>query len=249
MTITRGVRILAGPCCGAQYASPRYLSINFSALEDWTDGWREASLMPNDEGLRRCRCGQFILLNGMIELGTAQASELPGLDPVPVALLQTCLTAATDQEVEVAARLGYWRHLNHAYREHYRRHRAAEEAATRAAWEAANPDRRSAWTRWMRRKPPAYLRPAGSPFTAPVFEPSEEQWHNMRRLSDLLAGWDTALGRSYGVELAELYREQSRFDEAESAIKALGERQGDVTGTVVARLIHQRQSAPMRFHK
>jgi len=46
-------------------------------------------------------------------------------------------------DMEVAARLRYWRYLNHPYRQKYRKHREAEEADTRAAWEAANPDPRS----------------------------------------------------------------------------------------------------------
>jgi len=50
MTIISGVRIVAAPCCGARYAVPRYLSVNFMASRYWTDGWREGSLMPNDEG-------------------------------------------------------------------------------------------------------------------------------------------------------------------------------------------------------
>ena len=66
MTIVSGVRIVAAPCCGAHYAAPRYRSMNFMAFEYWTDGWREGSLMPNDEGLRRCTCGQFILMKETI---------------------------------------------------------------------------------------------------------------------------------------------------------------------------------------
>ena len=62
MTMVRGVRIVAAPCCGAQYALPNYMSMNFSAFAFWTDAWRDGSLMPNDEGLRRCACGQFFLL-------------------------------------------------------------------------------------------------------------------------------------------------------------------------------------------
>ncbi len=52
MTIIRGVRIVAAPCCGARYAVPRYVSMNFMAFEYWTDGWCDGSLMPNDQVLR-----------------------------------------------------------------------------------------------------------------------------------------------------------------------------------------------------
>lgn len=82
MTTVRGVRILSAPCCGAQYASPNYMSMNFSAYEYWTDGWRDGSLMPNDEGLRRCQCGQFILLKNLTQVSTADASNLPSIDRV-----------------------------------------------------------------------------------------------------------------------------------------------------------------------
>lgn len=34
MTMIRGYRIAAAPCCGAHYRFPNYLSINFSPLED-----------------------------------------------------------------------------------------------------------------------------------------------------------------------------------------------------------------------
>ena len=75
MTIVRGVQIFASPCCGAQYAFPRYVSMNFSAFEYWTDGWREWSLMPNDEGLRRCKCGQFVVIKDMVPVEKTEASD------------------------------------------------------------------------------------------------------------------------------------------------------------------------------
>jgi hypothetical protein len=100
MTIVRGVRIIAAPCCGAQYAFPRYVSMNFSAFEYWTDGWREWSLMPNDEGLRRCKCGQFVLSKGhglSRENRSTQMrdddeqNDLPHMDHVPDDLLPECI--------------------------------------------------------------------------------------------------------------------------------------------------------------
>ena len=123
MTIIRGVRIMASPCCGAQYSFPRYVSMNFMAFEYWTDGWRDGSLMPNDEGLRRCKCGQYLLVRDMVAVDTADASELPYMDWVPDEQLPECIAQAGSDEIEVAARLGYWRHLNHPYRERYRQHR------------------------------------------------------------------------------------------------------------------------------
>ncbi len=247
MTRVRGVRILAAPCCGAQYAYPQYVSINFSAFEYWTDGWREGSLMPNDEGLRRCNCGQFFLLKDMSAVGTAESSELPFMDRVPDDRLPECIAKASSEEMEVAARLGYWRHLNHAYRDSYRQHRDAEEAATRAAWEAANPDRRTRWDKLLRRKAPEFSRPHNSPFTFPVFEPTEEQLQNMKRLSKILLDWKAASHRGYTMELADLYREQGRYDEAEAVILTIEDAQVGVTSRLIATLIKERQAAPMRY--
>jgi len=247
MTIMRGVRILASPCCGAQYAFPSYVSMNFSASEYWTDGWREHSLMPNDEGLRRCKCGRFVMLSDMVEVDTADASELPYMDCVPDERLPECIANASSEEMETAARLGYWRHLNHGYRVKYRLHRDAEELATQAAWEAANPDRRTWWVKLLRRKPPEYIRPPNSPFTYPSFEPSEEQLQNMTLLIKMLLGWVEASRRGYIMELAELYRQLGRFDAAESVILTIGEDQAGVASQIITRLIKERQSAPLRY--
>jgi hypothetical protein len=57
--------------------------MNFMAFEYWTDGWRDGSLMPNDEGLRRCKCGQYVLVRDMVAVDTADSSELPYMDWVP----------------------------------------------------------------------------------------------------------------------------------------------------------------------
>ena len=83
MTIIKGKRIVAAPCCGARYALPHYVSMNFSASEYWTDGWREDSLMPNDAGIRHCSCGRFLLINELIWIETVESSDLPSMDRVP----------------------------------------------------------------------------------------------------------------------------------------------------------------------
>jgi hypothetical protein len=247
MTIVRGVRILAAPCCGARYKFPNYVSMNFSAFEYWTDGWREFSPMPNDEGLRRCQCGQFVLLKELVEIETAETSELPRIDHVPAELLPECIAQASGDDLELAARLGYWRHLNHPYRERYRQHREAEEAATKAAWEAANPDRRTWWDKLRGRKASSYSRPPGSPFTYPAFEPTQEQLQNMKRLSEILVEQDELLRRRYTLELAELCREQGYFDQAEHVILTIDDRDVDVTSKLIASLIKEKQAAPMRY--
>ena len=248
MTIISGVRILAAPCCGARYAAPRYRSMNFMAFEYWTDGWREGSLMPNDEGLRRCMCGQFILLKELVEIETAETSDLPRIDRVPEEQLAACIAAADREELEVAARIECWHYLNHPYRQRYRNHRDAEEEATKATWEAANPDRRTWWDKLRRRKAPEYHRPPNSPFTYPAFEPTDEQLQNMTLLSDILHVWSLeSRPRQNPLALAELLREQRRFDEALAIILALDNADDDVTSKLIAKLSGEKQSAPMRY--
>lgn len=123
---------MAAPCCGAQYAAPRYISMNFMAFEYWTDGWRDGSLMPNDEGLRQCKCGRFVLMKDLVEIETAENSDLLRIECVADELLPECIASADREEVAVAARLEYWRHLKHHYRHKYRLHRDAEDAATKS---------------------------------------------------------------------------------------------------------------------
>ena len=166
MTKSIGAITLAAPCCGARYAYPRYTSMNFMAWAYWTDGWRDDSLMPNDEGLRRCTCGQFFLLKDTkaIEEGDdAEGVDMPFTMTVPDEQLPECFSRPVTAEVEVAARLVYWRYLNHDYRSAYVEHRDAEEAATQAAWIAQNPDRRTWWDRLLRRPAPPLQQAQGQP--------------------------------------------------------------------------------------
>lgn len=163
MTMIRGCRIMAAPCCGAQYRFPQYLSMNFSALEYWTDGWREESLMPNDEGLRQCRCGQFVLINDLRLVEVVEDSNLPWMQQVADVDVPACIAKASSQPMEIAARRRYWRLLNRPYREQYRAQREAEEAQTRAQWEIEHPDRRSRLDKLLGKPAPEYRRSPDSP--------------------------------------------------------------------------------------
>lgn len=51
------------------------------------------------------------------------------------------------------------------------------------------------------------------------------------------------------MERAELYRERGRrrFDETELVILTIDDRDVDVTSKLIAQLIHEKQSAPMRY--
>src|SRR5690606_32586062 len=152
-------RIMAAPCCGAHYRFPNYMSMNFSAWEYWTDGWREGSLMPNDEGLRRCTCGQFVLTRDLVSIEVLEESDLPFMRDIFDDDLPACIANATSQQIEISARLRYWKHLNHPYRVRYRKHRDAEEAEIRAKWEAEHPDRRNWFAKKFGRSHIEYQRP------------------------------------------------------------------------------------------
>jgi hypothetical protein len=216
MTLVRGVRIVETPCCGARYTTPEFASMNFSSSEYWTDGYRHESLTPNDEGLRRCGCGHFMMMRSLIEIGTSQTREVPRIPRVPDELLPECIARSDGEDMEVAARLSYWRSLNHPYRDAYRAHREAQAAGD-------------------------------SPFSFPPFEPSPAQRQNMHRLSAMLLACRSAAWRRHDpLMLAELYREQGRFDEAEAMLQAIADEQRGVVSAVIAEFNRKRESAPLR---
>jgi hypothetical protein len=247
MTRIRGVRIMAAPCCGARFSAPRYLSMNFMAFAYWTDGWRENSLMPNGEGLRQCTCGKFTLFKDLEEIGTGESSDLPFISLVHSELLPVCIATADNEELEVAARLEYWRELNHAYRERYRTHRDAEEAENQAIWELQNPDSRTWWDKLRGKKAPSYIRTDSTRFTFPEFDPSPEQLHNMDRLCEIFDKWSQKSLDVDKLTLAELYREQGRFIEAQEIISIFHEHDEGITRKLITKLIYEKQPALMRY--
>jgi hypothetical protein len=220
--------------------------MNFSAFEYWTDGWDDGILMPRDYGIRRCTCGRFVLRREMTEAGTSEESDAPRMDCVAPEQIDACIATADSRDMEIAARRYRWHHLNHAYREQYRTHRDAEEAALRSAWESENPDRRSFWQRLAGRKAPVYVRP-GVPITFPEFSPTAEQVGNMTRLRELLIGEDAA-GRQDGLlQLPELYRELGQFADAARALSRVPHDYNPVARKLIAELIGEKKTGPVRF--
>ena len=69
----------------------------------------------------------------------------------------------------------------------------------------------------------------------------------MKRLSKILLDWSAAAHGAYLMDLADLYREQGRFDEAELVISAMDIKTDNVTGQLIRKLIKERQPAPMRY--
>ena len=247
MTMIRGVRIRATRCCGKRYASPRYLSMNFMAYAFWTDGWRENSLMPNESGLRRCDCGAYVRLRNMIDISEEDQSDLPRLSHIPGHLLNDCIERAEDEDMEILARFAYWRHANHDYRETYKAHRDAEEEENKQIWDAAHRESQSWWQRTLRLSTPEYMRSANSRFTVPPFEPSNLQIENMAVLSTRLLAAQIANPRAHASDLAELYREMGRFEEAQIQIRKIPSNETGNTSRVITEYIEKQETAPIRF--
>jgi hypothetical protein len=228
--------------------------MNFSALAYWTDGSKEHSLMSGDDGLRKCKCGKFYLLQDTIKFGfDAQPDTPPTLRVSAVDLPEA--TLSSNKAIELVARRLYWMHLNDAYRDLYRAHRKAEDKASQAKWATewrrANPDTRTAWTklidRLLRRKPVAAPPMQNKPFTVPPYQPSQLQVDNMMRLLELLLEGGN---QSYGpdpLEVTELYRELWRFDEAKTALQTCTDDDIGVTSKLLAKMIDDRTTAPVRY--
>lgn len=244
MTSIAGYTIRGAVCCGARYKTPRYASINLMASAFWTDGYREQSLMPNDHGLRRCQCGRFLLQRELVAMEEVDRTDLPLPARVLPQDLPLAIAQADQPDLERAARLDQWLHLNHAYRDLYRAHREAEEAATQAAWEAAHPEKPlfGGWWRKKGRRTP--YRPAPDrPITFPVFVASPAQRENMLALLDLLDASDLA----WAFERVELHRELGQFDEAAQALQLAPAKDAPNLHQLSAQLIEERHTAPVRY--
>ena len=243
----RGVRIRATPCCGKLYSSPNYLSMNFMASGYWTDGWRDNSLMPNESGLRQCDCGAYVRLRDMIEIREEENSEIPRMKLIPGELLQDCIKQAKDEDMEVLARFAYWRHANHDYRDKYRAHREAEEQENKLNWDASQRKAQSWWKRALRLSTPKYERTVTSPFTVPPFEPSTMQIENMTTLSDMLLASQKLKTGSNALNLAELYRELGRFEEAKFQLSQIPENEIGTTSKIISDYVDMQETAVIRF--
>jgi hypothetical protein len=250
MTRITGHSLIATPCCRTLYSTPRYGSINLSASAYWTDGSKEHSLMSGGGGLRRCKCGKFYLLSDTISLGLDAQPDTPSTEHVKAADLPEA-TRSNNKAVELVARRLYWLNLNDAYRAVYRSHREAADKASQAKWSAANPDTRSTWTkligRLLRRKPVAAPPMQNKPFTLPPYQPTQLQVANMTRLLELLLEGGNETYGPDPLEVTELYRELGRFDEAKVALQACTEDDVGVTSKLLARMIDEAVTAPVRY--
>ncbi len=202
--------------------------------------------MPNDHGLRRCKCGNYFLQSELVTISEVDETDEPSAPRVPPEDLPTAIAQARSQAIELAARLDYWQHLNHAYRDLYRAHRDAEDAATQAAWEAANPDRRTAWQklRNMDRRP-RYEPALGRPITFPVFEASPIQRANMLALLGLIDTADET--KRHAFTRVELHRELGQFNEARKALVLVDQEDIASVCRLALQLVDQCHAAPVRY--
>jgi hypothetical protein len=149
--------------------------------------------------------------------------------------LQTALNAHLSKDVEIVVRRRYWQFLNDPYREAYRIHRDEVKAKAKKAQVF-----KAIIQNWMplnaKRVPPA------SGFTVPDYVPSDDQSSNMLRLLTLLEGSNP----EGFLEVAEIYRELSRFEEAAEALtKYKGD--GNITEELITKLVMKRSNAPHRY--
>lgn len=258
MTRIVGHTLIASPCCRTLYKRVRYGSVNFSAFEFWTDGWRDGSLMPTDGGLRRCQCGSFFLMREAIDMDLPANEDTPYPAYVQDSDLPTAINNANTKALEIVARRNYWRALNHPYRDEYRAHRDLEMAEAKAQWEAAwqekNPDQRGTWQRWkdaIRRKTP--LKPQQmplyfAPFTVPDYAPSDIQVSNMQGLLDLLLTPDEDASTLLdNEEIAELYKALGKTEFAMEMLLKTTEKDRDKNFGAIEMSLKEGLTGPVRY--
>jgi len=211
--------------------------------------------MPNDSGLRKCKCGNYFIQSEAVKLEIPAGDDREFAPHVHTSDLKNAIANATSEKVELAARREYWMHLNDSYREKYCTHRDAEDAQTDANWEnewrRANPADRSILKNLIdklrRIKPQRPPINPNRPFTFPVFQPTKEQAENMEKLIELLLNSTERLHLEYPIELAELYRELGKFDTAIKLINRIKDEDQDSFSRLVLELSIEETTAPIRY--
>lgn len=209
--------------------------------------------MPSGGGLRKCRCGEFYLLAETISLGLEGDPDTPPAQFVEDADLPGA-TQSQSKPVELVARREHWRFLNHGYRDLYRAHREEEDKASQAKWEVdwhvTNPDTRPTWRKFIDvlrfRKPAAPPSMSNKPFSTPNYQPTQLQLDNMVRLLELLLEGGNQRFDADPIEVAELYRELCRLDEAMTVLETCTEER-NITRKVMEQMIDAGITAPVRY--
>jgi hypothetical protein len=251
MTRISGHTSIASPCCKSLYKVVEYASMNFSVYANWTDGAKDGALMPNDGGLRVCRCGTAFLLRDAIRLEIEVSPDTP-FPPKPAdADLPSVIQATPSSQIEATARRNYWRHLNDAYRVLYREHREKEDLKADAQWRddyfACLPFLPRVIHKLLRSDPPWDCPKPERPFTVPPYKPTTEQTENMARLLALILNESDQSCKADQLEVAELHRELGHFEAAADALSSCNEDHQQVTKKVIGEQIELRFAAPIRY--
>jgi hypothetical protein len=225
MTRIIGTRVYRAPCCGREYGTSAYASINFSAAEYWTDGATLHSLAPEPSRIYRCECSELFLMGQTQTVGVIRREaelQQAGSDSVFAAWMRKSFGVKPsnqdgskgDTSVPMA--------------------RATPPAAADLVTLDAFPSVIRSCTdegilivarrRWWQYLNEPYrviyreLRRDGQgPF--PPFHPSPEQTENMQALLGLLQKNEA----SPSIEMAELHRELGQLDAARALVDAVGE--------------------------
>ena len=253
MTRISGHTTIDSPCCKSLYKVVEYASMNFSVYAYWTDGAKDGALMPNDGGLRVCRCGAAFLLRDAMRLEIEASPDTLFPRKPAAADLPSVIRNAASPQVEATARRNYWRHLNDAYRVHYRAHREKEKAKADAQWRddyfACLPFPHRVIHKLLRSKPPWDYPKPERPFTVPPYKPTPEQMENMARLLALVLNEADQTGKADKIEISELYRELGQFEAAAEALSSCNEDHQEVTKKVIGEQIELRSAAPIRYRQ
>jgi hypothetical protein len=245
MTSISGYRVMASPCCGSRFVAPRYASMNYSAHESWTDGQCVQSLAPTDGGSRQCECDAYFLLRNAKEVIEVSAEEKQATKPALKVVdekLASLFTLTLTEDVELVVRRRYWRYLNDPYREIYRAHRKAVDSAAQKA-KGSNTLRAQLAGKLRSVTAPELFAPPSRAFTVPPYSLTQHQKGNMQKLLHLLQKSE----QPDPVEVAELHRELGRFDEATAALQACTEDDSGFTSKLLAKMIDDRTTAPVRY--
>lgn len=248
MTSVKGFSLIATPCCRSLYSIPQYRSINLSASEYWTDGYKEGSLFNNDGGLRKCKCGEFYLLKDAIKLELDAKPDTPKSVYVEGTDLSQAIENASNLELELIARRLFWRYLNHPYRDLYRKHREVQEAK----WEKENPrpNKFKIIILGLFKNIDYKKNQKSKPFTTPPFDPSQVQVKNMLKLLELItevSDINNEIKDDDIIEIAEIYRELGEFDMSRCILNEYNEGEDSILKKIVNELIAEKNQAPVRY--
>lgn len=225
----------------------------------WTDASMGDWKAPAESGLRRCSCGSLFLLKdltytdrrvGRGDTTVPHAEPVRGASALAAAQEAQASSAPNAADMELAARLEHWWHLNSAYRAWFDQWRSAEDMAVRLQWEKDNPEIVAEWDRsnWedmpLDYVPPPYIRPADAPYTWPVWFATAPVIENLQAILALHNS-----GRVAVPDLlhAEIHRELGDLDRADAILSSVENGHLQLRD-LMRQLVRLRISGPWQFY-